>query len=133
MKPPKYKTPKRIPENKWEWFGYGAHLCVGPWCRFHMATLVGGYMVSTVGDYRPPHASEKDCPAMREIGCNRMFETFVFRASPSKATRCKIVDCLCQMPALESFSEIYSLAANTAGDATKNHRKACELAATGKL
>lgn len=34
-----------------------AHLCVGHWCRFHLATYVNGHIVSTVGEYLP----DRDC------------------------------------------------------------------------
>lgn len=60
--------------------GYPGHFIAADWCRFHLHTTVNGrYRVSTVGDYRPAHqrVSEELGP-MREIGCNRYFETMVF-------------------------------------------------------
>lgn len=32
---------------------HAAHYILGPWCRFHLATYVGGYIVSTVGECVP--------------------------------------------------------------------------------
>jgi hypothetical protein len=32
---------------------HAAHLCVGADCRFYMATCVGHYIVSTIGEYIP--------------------------------------------------------------------------------
>ncbi|MFQ5503352.1 MAG: hypothetical protein ACE5F1_00985 [Planctomycetota bacterium] len=44
---------ERIPEVEWEWFGRAGHLCVGNFCRFHLATKVGNIWISTVGAYFP--------------------------------------------------------------------------------
>src|SRR5919106_127620 len=38
-----------------KWFGHAAHFICGRWCRFHLATQVGDYLVSTVGEYWPEH------------------------------------------------------------------------------
>lgn len=58
----------------WRWFGYGGHLCVGSRCAFHLATIVGGVLVSTIGHYIPKHGDD-----VEEIGSGRTFETMVFR------------------------------------------------------
>lgn len=53
-------------EADWKWYGHPAHLIVGDKCRFHLATLVGPFMISTVGEYWPErsvrevHASVHD-------------------------------------------------------------------------
>jgi len=39
--------------EEWIWMPHVAHLCVGHWCRFHLATYVNGHVVSTVGEYFP--------------------------------------------------------------------------------
>jgi hypothetical protein len=40
-------------------------------CRFHLATFIGSWLISTVGDYR--HNGKRDT-----IGSGRTFETLVF-------------------------------------------------------
>ena len=134
--------------NNWKWFGHAAHLIVGNKCCFHLATKVGKYLVSTVGEYWPEravreiHAQAYD-PAWLEanrqlkgdtfdsayfkrfgyetIGCDRKYETFVFKAGAP----CKAKDCDCGLPAIAG-SEIDTLAANDAKAATQNHMKLCK-------
>jgi len=43
--------------DEWVWMPHAAHLMVGNDCRFHLATYVGGYIVSTVGEYLPGEAA----------------------------------------------------------------------------
>lgn len=103
------------------YFGHAAHLCVGPWCLFHIATQVGGFMVSTVGDYRPVSEREGEGfgPA-REIGVGRLFETFVFRIIPNRSCGCG-----CGLPDME-LSEIDTAAYNDALAATEGHERMCQ-------
>lgn len=58
------------------------HFIAADSCRYHMATWVAGgkYLVSTVGDYRPPSSPD----AMQPIGAGAasFFETFVFECDP---------------------------------------------------
>ena len=110
-----------IQQSKWKWYGYPGHLCVAQWCQFHLCTEVGKFLISTVGDYRP--VSERKGESfgpMKEVGCNRMFETFVFRWK----NRCDIKECGCGLPKIIP-SEIDTLGANTAKEATVNHYKLC--------
>ena len=60
----------------WRWYGYGGHFVGNARCAYHLATLVGEYFVSTVGDYRPrdPHIREPI-----GSGADALFETMVFR------------------------------------------------------
>ncbi len=51
------------PESEWRWFGNAGHLCVADWCRFHLCTQIGPFLVSTVGEYVPEEA-------VREIHCH---------------------------------------------------------------
>lgn len=41
-----------VSREEWEWFGTAAHLIVGQDCRFHMATIIGPWLISTVGEWR---------------------------------------------------------------------------------
>lgn len=63
--------------------GYPGHFIAAPWCLFSLHTHVPGFRVSTVGDYRPPHERVREAwGPMRQIGCNRYFETMVFLEEP---------------------------------------------------
>ena len=109
-------------------FGSAGHFICGRWCRFHLCTQAGKYLISTVGEYvHPRHSgmSEKTeqewlakNPYGEQIGCDRLFETMVFVAGKP----CKAKDCDCGMPEI-SGSELECLAANTRGEATRNHEK----------
>lgn len=137
-----------IPQQEWKWFGAAAHLCVGHWCRFHLATQVGNYLVSTVGEYWPErpvresHAlvhdklwlskhqhlrGDKFDAAYMErfgfetIGSERKYETMVFQAG----TPCSRPECHCGLPEL-SGGELDMAGYNTAGDATRGHLAACK-------
>jgi hypothetical protein len=35
------------------WFGHAGHFICAEWCRFHLCTQVGPYLISTVGEYVP--------------------------------------------------------------------------------
>lgn len=41
-----------VDRKDWQWLGHPAHFCAAEDCRFHMTTIVGCVVVSTVGDYR---------------------------------------------------------------------------------
>lgn len=139
-----------IPRAEWKWFGHNGHLIVGQWCRFHLCTQVGPWMVSTVGEYWPErstreiHASVYD-PAWlaknksrrgddfdyaymkhfgyEEIGCGRKYETMVFRAgAPCNADECG----RCGMPIPADFAELNYAPYNDAGSATRGHMEMCE-------
>ena len=69
-------APDVIPENEWRWCGYPGHFVAARNCRFHLTTRVGDWLVSTVGDYRPPGRDSEP----QEIGVYRLYETYVFPA-----------------------------------------------------
>jgi len=123
---------KAVPQSKWEWFGHAGHFICGRWCRFHLATEVGKYFVSTVGLYVHPTrsgASErteqewlKDHPNGEEIGCGRFYETMVFPTGP----KCDAEGCGCGMPVPVSHENLDFLGANAAGEARANHMLLCK-------
>ena len=129
--------------NKWKWYGHAAHFICGRWCRFHLATKVGKYLVSTIGEFVPQEGSMKVLAKCRnvdlyslkgdnlerefikrfgfeEIGCGRKYETMVFHAGQE----CKESGCMCGLPSVAS-SELDFLGYNTAGDAASGHMKLC--------
>jgi hypothetical protein len=134
-------------QSQWKWYGHAGHLIVGQWCRYHLCTLVNGYLVSTVGEYWPErpvreiHAHVHDPKWLAEnqhrrggdfdsaymkrfgfenIGCDRKYETFVFKAGEP----CKSETCGCGLPEING-SELDSLSANDAKTAANNHLILC--------
>lgn len=129
----------------WEWFGNAGHLIVGRDCRFHLATLVGAWWVSTVGEYLPDEGSREIHAKVRgvalegrgdqrradfmrkfgwvEVGYGRKYETMVFRAGDE---RCATADCSCGMPIPSEWDELDSGGYNDAGGATRGHYAMCE-------
>jgi hypothetical protein len=133
-KKPKAKAkakPKAIPPSQWEWFGNAGHFICGRWCRFHLCTLVGEYLVSTVGEYvHPSHSNGSEAEEERwliknypsaDIGFGRKYETMVFTAGE----RCLSSECNCGLPTI-SGGALDFLGYNTAGDATKGHLMFCQ-------
>lgn len=120
-----------IPHSEWEWYGDVGHCCVGRWCRFHLHTRIGAFIVSTIGQYVHPRHSGgseqeeakwlKQHPNGEEIGCDRLYETFVFRHS---GNRCGGA-CNCGEMMVEDYSEIDSLGANDQRTANENHMTLC--------
>lgn len=149
------KQPKivPIPMSEWKWFGNAAHFICSHWCRFHMATQVGPYLVSTVGEFWPERGSREiharcrdpkwlaanghllgdafDFAYMQrfgyeEVGCGRKYETMVFKAGKP----CRAKGCRCGVPAI-SGSELDFSGYNDAGSATAGHMKLCKKYAAG--
>lgn len=133
--------------QNWKWFGHAGHFICGAWCRFHLCTQVGNYLVSTVGEYWPERGSREihaqihdpkwfaenvnlkgdyfDSAYMKKfgfetIGWDRKYETMVFKAGPPCASK----ECGCGLPEI-SGSELDFEGCNDAGAATANHLKLC--------
>jgi hypothetical protein len=103
------------PIETWKWFGMPAHFIGASYCRFHMATRVGPWMVSSVGYYQMPSSENPT-----EIGCGRLYETMVFRAA-----ECACGGSACEGHMLESGEELDMIPANDAVSASANHMAAC--------
>jgi hypothetical protein len=133
------------PREEWQWYGTNGHLIVGQDCRYHLATLVGPWWVSTVGQWLPDESSreihadvrgialegrgdERRADFMRkfgwvEIGHGRTFETMVFRAGEICADR----ECACEgSPLIADWSELDSNGYNEARAAREGHLAMCE-------
>ena len=108
------KRAAAIPPAEWKWFGRPMHFICARRCQFRLATQVGKFIISTVGDFRP----KPDAP-MEEIGCDRFYETFVFRAGAPGDCGCpKLLD------ASEIDSEAYGKEALCA-EVCAGHMKMC--------
>lgn len=117
-------------ETKWQWFGSSGHYICGRWCRFHLCTKVGRFLVSTVGEFvHPRHGKgteqgeadwlEKNWPG-EDIGYKRKYETMVFKAGEP----CVVPKCGCGMPKA-IMPELDVAGYNTAAEATKGHMRLC--------
>lgn len=107
----------RIPESEWVWYGFAGHFISASRCRFHLATEVGNFRVSTIGGYASPTNPKE----FSEVGLDRKYETMVFRIADGTA----VCNCGCRMKELESYSELEMLPANDPDTARKNHMEAC--------
>ena len=128
----------------WKWYGHPAHFVCSEDCRFHLTTLVGNYVVSTVGELffdsevRETLARSRGIQlegrgdarradwlhknGYEDIGLDRKYETMVFRWSGKV---CDLKGCDCGLPEI-SLSELDSRGYNNAGDATRGHYELCE-------
>lgn len=122
--------PKPISQNDWEWFGRAGHYICGRWCRFHLCTKVGKYLISSVGEYvHPRHGKgieqaeaewlQENWPG-EDIGYDRKYETMVFFAGK----RCIEPDCNCGQPTHDG-GQLECEGYNTAKDATIGHMEMC--------
>lgn len=136
-----------ITQDNWEWFGNAAHFICGRGCQFHLATKVGKYLVSTVGELwsaestRRIHAEiwnpewwaknkykigdDFDSAYMKEfgfqeVGCGRKYETMVFEAGEP----CNTKGCGCGVPTI-SGSELDFRAYNSSKEARAGHMELC--------
>jgi len=115
-------------KENWVWMPHPGHLCVARDCQFHLNTYVGGYIVSTVGEYLPHSARKKDEWEYQDIGMNRKYETMVFRAR--KATEDEGRDC-CPYTVV-NWTNIDFEGYNSSGDARAGHIRMCKKWATKK-
>lgn len=132
----------RIERSEWQWYGKAAHFICGADCRFHLATRVGPWLVSTVGEYLPD-SNVRDILAeargislkgkgderrwswmqqcgYEEIGYQRTYETMVFRAGEPCGGECG-----CGVPTIDGREKDFR-GYNSAADATAGHLALCE-------
>lgn len=98
----------------WTWLPHPAHFIGADECRFRMATEVGGYIVSTVGEYRSSLTQK-----VEEIGYRRKYETMVFKSKPSDSG-------CCPFEAIIEGGELDMSGYNEAADAYRGHIELCE-------
>jgi hypothetical protein len=132
---------RRVPESEWEWFGNAGHFILGSDCRFHLNTLVGNWIISTVGEYFPDaeireiiaqcrgilltgqgdarRADYMEKIGYEDIGYGRKYETMVF------AWNGKRCDCGCGQPSPDSFQEVEMQGSNDPIQARRGHMEFC--------
>jgi hypothetical protein len=129
-----------VEKKDWVWMPHPGHLIVARDCRFHLNTYVGGYIVSTVGEYIPDAPVREilaECRGIKleglgdarladymekigyqEIGLDRLYETMVFKADSKKEGCCPY--------RVSEYSEEDIEGYNDAKAAFKGHMKLCE-------
>lgn len=135
-------------KDKWIWMPHPAHFICGNYCRFVLATYVGKYIVSTVGEYWPDstirriHAEihdpvwyEKNKHLLgdhfnhvyyKKFGFEELhfgrwtYETMVF-----KAVKNKNKEDLCCPFRIDVQKEVQTELYKNENDATKGHYKLC--------
>ena len=108
-------------KENWIWMPHAGHFICGHRCQFKLNTYVGKYIVSTVGEL-PEILKEyiKDGDYMSQfqtIGCDRYYETMVFKAVKSKFKCCPYEQNSGEYVDFEGY--------NTAEEAYKGHLKMC--------
>lgn len=66
----------------WKWYGYAGHFIGGKSCSYHLATRIGDYLVSTVGDYHTADGKRNLLGAADDS----WFETMVFPCAGEEST-----------------------------------------------
>lgn len=98
-------------KDKWIWMPHAGHFICGHKCRFKLNTYVNGYIVSTVGELYFSDDKEET------VGCDRKYETMVFKAKKSDHKCCPYVQ--------SNGSDIDFAGYNTPEDAYEGHLKFC--------
>lgn len=80
--------PCAIPESEWKWYGYAGHFIGGKSCAYHLSTRIGGYLVSTVGDYYSHNGVRTTLGASKDS----WFETMVFPCAGEEPTGDPIIN-----------------------------------------
>ena len=72
---------KIMPKSEWIWMPHAAHYMGYRKCQFRLATYVGDWIVSTIGE-RGDKDSESGS-GYEEIRVGRIYESIVFKAKPA--------------------------------------------------
>lgn len=109
-----------ILREEWKWFGMPLHFICSDDCRWHKATQIGEYIVSSVGDMKSPLSPKRGY----EIGHNRSYETMVFKVDGTKEG--------CACPNFTG-SELFCEGSNDHTEADAIHDKICLMVARGEI
>lgn len=126
-------------KQNWIWMPHPGHFICSRWCQFILNTYVGGFIVSTLGEYVPDApvreilAESRDVALkgigdirladyMKKIGYEELsvgykYETMVFKAKKSGNKCCPYE--------MKSGSNIDCETYNTADEAKEGHYKLC--------
>lgn len=100
-----------IDPSEWVWQGHAGHFIHSSRCEFRLATRVGAFLISTVGDYY------LEGKGYSPIGSNNIhFETMVFHAAGTQDCGCAVVS---------DFREIEGSRYQSAAAAQAGHMATC--------
>lgn len=127
-------------KNKWIWMPHPGHFICSANCQFILNTYVGGFIVSTVGEYVPDAPVREiiaesrkitlkgkgDCRladymkkiGYEKIGYDRKYETMVFPSKKSSDNCCPYV--------AKDWIEVDIAGYNDSGKARNGHYKMCD-------
>ena len=108
-------------KEDWIWMPHPAHFCCASRCFFRLATYVGKYIVSTVGEMEATEIDRKFNPDSQfaEVGLDRLYETMVFHARKSNCKACKY-------EIIVKKGEIEAQGYNSPEEAMQGHMELCE-------
>jgi len=138
------KTP--VGKDKWVWMPHPAHFICSYDCKFVLATKVGKYIISTVGEYFPDAPIREIMATSRgvklegigdarrhdfmkkigfeELGIGRLYETMVFKAVKS-SVKGKNACPACPFQ-ISSGSDLDFMGYKTSKEAYEGHMKMCK-------
>lgn len=106
-------------EAKWVWMAHPAHFIGANDCQFRLATYVNGFIISSVGEYKPMFSNKPD---WQEIGWGRTYETMVFKARKATGEN----ECAACLYVVSDFSNIDMEGYDSAKAAYAGHIAMCE-------
>lgn len=109
-----------IPHKEWQWYGGASHFICGDRCQFHLSTVIGDVIISTIGEMISEPIKSR---TFETIGCDRLYETMVFKAGEP----CNEKDCMCgERSAIHDGCELDFAPYNDRKSATEGHAALCE-------
>jgi len=107
-----------IEEKDWEWFGGKSHYVNADRCGYSLVTVIGGTVVSTIGDYWKQEGDESPS----EIGIGRFYETMTFPVGGC-------CGCGCMQPLYTEQDGL--VGSNSPKEAKETHMRICYEIANG--
>lgn len=115
--------------SEWVWMPHPGHMYISQDCKFFLTTWINGYIVSTVGEYRPDsrirdtwtktQKRKYEKMGSEDIGNGRLYQTRVFKSLPKDEASC------CFYRIMNS-SELDDSGYVSAKDAYLGHIRMCE-------
>ncbi len=110
--------------KNWVWYGNAKHFIGASNCKFHLATKIGNWIISTVGEYKPDSFKPTKKQVFEEIGPERFYETMVFRAIKCP---CGCNEFVCDVSSFYPVSNLQFRGYKTSEEASNGHAELCLL------
>ncbi len=116
-----------IPRDQWRYTGSAGHWIMGRYCRWHLRTEIGSFLVSTVGEAPDRTLSRPDKEVLVTTGIEgETYETMTF---PLSLDRCMSAECDCGERIVHDWGGISCKRTHTRGEAQRAHDEECERVA----